>query len=292
MQNLTTQYKDEAAKEENRPIELYDFYLGSQGACDANTFYFCTDNKRAQFWNLDGVLQYYTPLGIKRSAIPASNQLEIEAVSGEFDNVDRAWSNWLNTVDLRGRRVVIRKVFLDLLTDPLHAKVMFDGIINAVAELTELSVKIECKSKLKSLAVETGRMQQLYCNYIFGDEFCQFNVAATRITGQLVGAGSTTGFIIDASRTEADDFWNDGVIQFNSGVNSGLKRKVVDFILAEHKLILDYALPQAPNTGDLYSVEKGCDKSFDVCKNRHNNQANFGGFKHIPQLINPISKEE
>jgi uncharacterized phage protein (TIGR02218 family) len=135
-------------------------------------------------------------------------------------------------------------------------------------------------------------MQQLYCNYIFGDEFCQFNVAATRITGQLVGAGSTTGFIIDASRTEADDFWNDGVIQFNSGVNSGLKRKVVDFTLAEHKLILDYALPQAPNPGDLYSVEKGCDKSFDVCKNRHNNQANFGGFKHIPQLINPISKEE
>ena len=85
---------------------------------------------------------------------------------------------------------------------------------------------------------------------------------------------------------------SDGVIQFTSGFNSGLKRKVVDFIVAEHKLILDYALAQAPLAGDTYSVEKGCDKSFDVCKNRHNNQANFGGFKHIPQLINPISKEE
>lgn len=292
MQDLTTQYKDEAQKQENRPIELYDFYLGSQGPCDSLTYYFCTDNKRCQFWNLDGVLQYYIPLRIKRSAVPASNQLEIEAVSGEFDNVDRAWSNWLNTIDLRGRRVVIRKVFLDLLTDQTHAKVMFDGIVNAVAELTEISIKIECKSKLKSLAVETGRMQQLYCSYIFGDEFCQFNVAATRIDGQTADEGSSTRFVIDAARTEADDFWNDGVIQFTSGVNNGLKRKVVDFIAAEYKLILDYALPQAPDAGDTYSVEKGCDKSFDVCKNRHNNHANFGGFKHIPQLINPISKEE
>lgn len=292
MQDLTVQYKDEAVKEANRPIELYDLYLGAQNSCDSQTFYFCTDNKRVYFWNLDGVLQYYQPLGIKRSAIPASNQLEIEAVSGEFDNVDRLWSNWLNTVDLRGKRVVIRKVFLDLLSDQTHAKIMFDGIINAVSELTELSVKMECKSKLKSLALETGRMQQLYCNYIFGDEFCSFNVAATRITGQVVGAGSTTGFIIDLARTEVDDFWNDGVIQFDSGVNAGLKRKVVDFIFSEHKLVLDYALPQAPNTGDTYSVEKGCDKSFDVCKNRHNNQANFGGFKHIPQLINPTKKEE
>ena len=292
MQDLTVQYKDEAIKEANRPVELYDFYLGSQNSCDTQTFYFCTDNKRIYFWNLDGVLQYYQPLGIKRSAIPASNQLEIEAVSGEFDNVDRLWSNWLNSVDLRGKRVVIRKVFLDLLNDQTHAKVMFDGIINAVSELTEVSVKIECKSKLKSLAVETGRMQQLYCNYIFGDEFCQLDVSTTRINGQTVDAGSTTVAVIDAARAEADDWWNDGIIQFSSGVNNGLKRKVVDFIAAEHKLILDYALPQASAAGDLYTIERGCDKSFDICRNRFSNQANFGGFKHIPQLINPIKREE
>ena len=292
MQDLTVQYKNEAVKEENRPVELYDFYLGSQNSCDTQTFYFCTDNRRIYFWNLDGVLQYYQSLRIKRSAIPASNQLEIEAVSGEFDNVDRLWSNWLNSVDLRGKRVVIRKVFLDLLNDQTHAKVMFDGIINAVSELTEISVKIECKSKLKSLAVETGRMQQLYCNYIFGDEFCQLDVSTTRINGQTVDAGSTTVAVIDAARTEADDWWNDGIIQFSSGVNNGLKRKVVDFIAAEHKLILDYALPQASAAGDTYTIERGCDKSFDICRNRFNNQANFGGFKHIPQLINPIKREE
>ena len=74
MQDLTVQYKNEAVKEENRPVELYDFYLGSQNSCDTQTFYFCTDNRRIYFWNLDGVLQYYQSLRIKRSAIPASNR--------------------------------------------------------------------------------------------------------------------------------------------------------------------------------------------------------------------------
>ena len=292
MQDLTTQYQNEAAKVTNRPIELYDLYLGSQNSCDSQTFYFCTDNRRVYFWNLDGVLQYYQPIAVKRSSIPASNQLEIEAVSGEFDNVDRLWSNWLNTVDLRGKRVVVRKVFLDLLNDQTHAKVMFDGIINAVSELTELSVKLECKSKLKSLSLETGRLQQLYCNYIFGDEFCQLDVSTTRLNGQVIGAGSTTAYVIDTARTEADDWWNDGIIQFMSGVNQGLKRKVVDFISSQHELTLDYALPQAPAAGDLYTIERGCDKSFDVCCSRFNNQANFGGFKNIPQLINPMQVEQ
>ena len=292
MQNLTTQYKDEANKDTNRPVELYDLYLGSQNSCDTQTFYFCTDNKRIYFWNMDGVLQYYQPIKVNRSAIPASNQLEIEAVSGEFDNVDRLWSNWVNTLDLRGKRVVVRKVFLDLLNDQTHAKIMFDGIINTISELTELSVKLECKSKIKSLSLETGRIQQLYCNYIFGDEFCQLDVSTTRLNGQVVSAGSTTVAVIDVVRAEADDWWNDGIIQFMSGGNQGLKRKVVDFISVQHKLILDYALPQAPAAGDFYTIERGCDKSFDVCQNRFNNQANFGGFKNIPQLINPMQVSE
>lgn len=286
MQNLTTEFKQEAAKDQNRPIELYDIYLGSQTNTDADTYYFCTNNTKIQFWNLDGLLKNYQPLGVKRSAIPASNQLEIEATAGEFDNVDRAFSNWLATKELRGKRVVIRKIFLDLLTDATHAKILFDGIINAITELTELSVKIECKSKLRSLAVETGRMQQLYCSWIFGDTECGYDISSTKVIGQTVDSGTTT-MIIDAARTEADDYWNDGVIEFKSGNNSGEKRKIVDFISAQNKLILDYALSNTPQAGDTYDLERGCDKSLTVCTNRFSNQANFGGFPHIPQLINP-----
>jgi uncharacterized protein (TIGR02217 family) len=46
MQDLSVQFKEEALKTENRPIELYDFYLGSQGSCDGETYYFTSDNRR------------------------------------------------------------------------------------------------------------------------------------------------------------------------------------------------------------------------------------------------------
>ncbi|MBU1863890.1 MAG: phage BR0599 family protein [Candidatus Omnitrophica bacterium] len=284
---LTTEFKNEAAEDQNRPIELYDIYLGDQETADSETRYFCTNNRPLNFWNLDSDVKAYLPLGIKRSAIPVSNQLEVEAVSSELDNVDRLWSNLLATVELRGKRVVIRKVFLDLLTDETHAKVMFDGILNGISELTETSVKLECRSKIKSLDVETGVMQQLYCNYIFGDEFCGFDAGSTGVTDQSVDGGSTTTEIIDAARGEADDYWNDGVISFTSGNNSGQKRKVVDFINADKKNVLDYALPHEPQPGDTYDLEQGCDKAYATCKNRFNNHANYEGNLHLPPLINP-----
>jgi len=159
---------------------------------------------------------------------------------------------------------VVRKVFLDLLNDHTHAKVMFDGIINAVSELTELSAKIECKSKLKSLSLETGRLQQLYCNYIFGDEFCQLDVSTTRLNGQTVDAGSTTGAVIDAARVEVDDWWNDGIIQLCPASIRVLKRKVVDFIVFTAQV--GFGLRVTAGTGgwgSLHDRAGVCDKSFD-----------------------------
>lgn len=285
---LTEQFKDEAAKDQNRPIELYDIYLGSQDVCDEQTYHFCTTNKRISFFDLDGEEENYLPLRIKREAMPSSNQLEVEMFAGEFDNTDLAWSSWVSTVDLRAKRVVVRKVFLDLLDDPTQAKIIFDGIINGVAEISEASVKINVRSKLKSLSIQPGALQGLYCIHIFGDELCAFNIAATRSSGQTVDAGSSVNEIIDAARAEADDYWNDGVILFTSGQNAGERRKIVDFISAEHRIVMDFSLFYVPAEGDQYTIERGCDKSLTVCTGRFGNQANFLGFPFIPQLINPI----
>ncbi len=289
MPNLPIKYKQEAAKDQNRPIELYDFYLGSQDVADAETYYFCTDNTIVKFWNLDGVLKDYLPMSLRRSAIPTSSKLEIDAITGEFDNVDFAWSHWLATVELRGKKIVIRRVFLDLLTDATQAKILFSGIINRV-RVTEEKANLECRSRIKSLEVETGVLQQLYCGYIFGDIFCALPIPNQ--LNQTIDAGSTTTEIIDAARTEVDDWWNDGLITFIDGENAGEERKVVDFIAATDKIILDFSLPKIPVAGDRYNIERGCDKSYDVCKNRYGNQANFGGFRDIPQLINPRVVEQ
>jgi len=285
-QTLTTEFKNEAAKSQNRPIELYDIYLGSQSVCDDQTYHYCTTNKRISFFNLDGGVQNYDPFRITREPIPASNQLEVEMFAGEFNNTDRVWSDWSNNKDLRGKRVVVRKVFLDLLTDATHSKIIFDGEINALAELSETSAKIQVRSKLKSLSVQPGAMQQLYCNWIFCDEFCGINVATVSAADQTIDIGSTENEIVDAARIEDDDYWIDGLIRFLTGKNTGEERQVVDFISAQNKIVLDYGLPEVPDVGDTYTIERGCDKCLSTCTNRFGNQANFLGFVDIPILIN------
>lgn len=291
MFDLTELYLAQARAEQSRPAELFDIYLGDQNSdgswtADADTHYFGTDVQPITFPNLDDASQSYLPARIKRGAFSTSAKLEIESQTSEFDNVDQAWSTFLANVDLRGKRVVVRRVFLDLLTDITHAKILFDGIINKVTDISERSIKIEVKSNMKSLDVQTGVLQQLYCPYVFGGTRCGEDRDATKVTGQEVDSGTTTT-IVDATRTEADDYWNEGVIEFTDGDNEGEKRAVRDFIQSSHTLYLDYALPNTPSAGDKYTLYQGCDKSFAICGSRFDNKANFGGFPHIPQEINP-----
>jgi len=293
MQSLTTEFKAEAAKANNRPCELYDIYLGSQDVKDSKTYHFCTDNTKVSFWNLDGDAQDYTPLNLTREPINANSQLSVDSVGGEFDNADLAWSNWIAspiTGDLRGKRVVIRRVFLDLLTSSTHCKILFDGIISQVEELRIEKVKVRIRSKISSLSVITGALQNIDCPYILGDDWCGVN--NTPITGQTADSGCTTTTVVDAARTEADDYWNRGFIKFTSGQNEGIERTIIDFDADTDTLTLDYALPYAPAEGDTYEIRRGCDQAFDTCKNVFGNQANFGGCKDIPQTMNPVPVEE
>jgi len=286
---LTTEYKDEAKKNQSRPVELYDVYFGDQETADADTLYFTSNNCKLAFWNLNGEVKIYTPLRYVRGSIPLSSKLEIETIPVEFDNADNAWGSWLTQKDRRGSRVVLRKIFLDLLTDPTHAKICFDGIINAVMELTHdpKIVKLEFRSNLMSLAVETGAMQGLYCENIFGDDFCTFNIDSTKVTGQTVDAGSTKTLIIDAARSEDAGYWKPGIIRFTSGQNAGEERSVVEYDNVAHELTLEYSLPHTPQEGDTYELEQDCDLSLSMCKDKFSNAAHFNGCPHLPALINP-----
>lgn len=286
-EELTSEFKAEAAKDQCRPIEFYDLYLGSQDTCDSLTLYFTSANSPVTFYNLDGDSKTYIPLRLKRGNVVVSGQLEIEALQVDFDNAEGAWNTILATKDIKGKRIVIRKAFLDLLNDPSHVKVLFSGILNCFREITETSAKIELKPKIRTLNFETGNLQQLYCEYIFGDEFCGFDPSSTKIIDQTIDAGSTTTEIFDNDRTETEDYFTSGVIWFTSGANIGEVRGVAKYDAATRKIYPDYALPHTPEAGDTYDIAQGCDKSYTVCKNRFANQANFGGHKDIPPLINP-----
>jgi len=117
---------------------------------------------------------------------------------------------------------------------------------------------------------------------IIWDDISRREVLADPKTG-AVEAGSSTVLIIDtANRTEADGYWNNGIIEITSGVNDGEIRMVKESNSSGNIDII-IPLPNTPGIGDTYSIERGCDKTAMMCKMKHDNWINFGGFKALPK---------
>ena len=68
------------------------------------------------------------------------------------------------------------------------------------------------------------------------------------------GSAST---VVDAARTEVDDFWNGMTLEFTDDDNKGQKRPISDFTAADDTLTLTVtgaALPATPAAGNGYAI--------------------------------------
>lgn len=269
-----------------RPIELYDFYLGSQSAVDANTHFFTSYIENISFFDLEENAQTYLPIAGKRTPIKTSMDMAVDQFNITLDAVDITdLIAMVAGIDFRDRRLVIRKVFLDELDEAADAVIIFDGKINRVT-ITEKQFNIQVISKI-NLKIKTGRFFQQLCPWTFGGAYCGFSRDTDKVSAQTCDVGCTTTTIKDAARSEEDNYWKHGQIEFTSGANDGVKRRVTASNQSGTTLTLDIALNNAPSPGDTYTLYRGCDKTLDWCENKLANDANFGGFHTIPVELGP-----
>ncbi len=105
----------------------------------------------------------------------------------------------------------------------------------------------------------------------------------TREVSGTVDAGTTATAIVDAARTEIDDYWNEGVYEMTSGSQNGERRMVIDFDAGTDTATTKVAYSGAPSPGDTYTAIRGCNKSSRDCNVKHDNWINFGGFPSISE---------
>lgn len=108
------------------------------------------------------------------------------------------------------------------------------------------------------------------------------SLAANTVTGTLTGVTSAAVFA-DSGRSEADDTFGAGTIQFTSGPNAGLKALEIKSFAGG--VITTYEpFYYLPVVGNSYSMVRGCRKRLSDCQNRvgGSNVLNFGGFPWIP----------
>lgn len=279
--SLSTDITTEVAKQENRPIELYVLFLKDF------TLYFASNDQAVTFFQWDednettsSTSQVYTPIGLSRNDIENNINSEVDKVTIKMDNVNKQITTWLAEHDFRGRRILIFKVFADLLDDKDNFVVVFDGIMDQFG-VTEQEAQFVATTRVGNLGLQVPRrVYQSSCNWVFGDTFCTFDKIGTGVSGQTAQAGSTEAILVDSNRTENVDHWRFGDIEVTSGVNKGIKRRIV--ASSGSILTFDITYPSGI-AGDNYTLHRGCPKTQLWCSGLVNLD-NFGGFPTIPDL--------
>lgn len=246
-------------------IELYTIHLIDRvvriAACDRDILY--EDNVYYNFPIQRGE--------ITTTVDPKINNVELKICDVKQEHILALFQGF----DFRGRDVEIHRVIWSSDLDaPVPNSIMpvFSGEIDApVFDNKEFTATI-----LVHAAKLSGprRRCQLACNAArFGDqEECGYTKGtASGITQNISG---TT--IYDTLRTEEDNHWKDGIItigyEYRKIISSASGELTVDFPFGSDVL------------GQSYSIEQGCDKTFNRCK-EYNNRTNFSGFPSIPWEI-------
>jgi hypothetical protein len=299
--NPSSEFLRRKAEPQSTPIEIWDIHLGSVNSIDASTLFFVVTNKNIRFFSyVDGTPRVYVGVGISRSPIARHIDSKIDSLDIALENVDRTFSQFFNDIDLRGKRVVIRKVFADYLNkasdpDGDNFVVMFDGIIDTPT-LNQSRLQSQVRNTFfNSLAFSVPRRTyQGMCNYKFGNSGdCAAHLTQQQLfntqTGQTIDAVPSQTHFKDVARTEgaSGDYWAPGIITMEAGTpgNIGLKRRIVQST-ATGDIFLESNFPYSVQPGDMYTIQRDCAHTLNKdCRDRFQNNSEYGGFITIPDNL-------
>jgi hypothetical protein len=148
-------------------------------------------------------------------------------------------------------------------------------------EIYGTSAQLKVKSLMQLLNINMPRnLIQSTCGNTLYDSVCGL-IRATHAVTSSVTSTSTAAIIYASGLTQAAGYFSQGVIQFTSGANSGLKRTIKTHASGGVLTMILY-FPSAPEIGDTFTVVPGCDKTMATCKNTFNNLANYRGMPYVP----------
>lgn len=143
--------------------------------------------------------------------------------------------------------------------------------------ITALGFKAELLGMIEAYGTSIGRITQMPCRTSLGTTEC--GVTPTTVTGTILLCETDFFTLTDASRTEADGFFDEGVITFDDGDAEGLSFEIKAYVLAGSggpTFVTKTAVPYDV-TGAAYTMTEGCPRTWTACTTRFSNGANFRG---------------
>lgn len=205
-------------------------------------------------------------LGTAGTVLIGGTNLNLAAAGGLFDSAT----------------VLVERAFMSTWGDTTPGTLtVFSGFVASVVPSSTHTV-LNVKSDLEQLAVAVPRNTfSPACGHVVYDTGCTLSRAAFLVHGIVAGSPTTKAF--DSNLTQADTYFQLGVLTFTSGILNGVSASVKTFVHASGHLVLTATLQVAPSAGDTFDIVPGCDKTQATCTAKFANLQNFRGFPFIPK---------
>ncbi len=296
----TSQFDTKSQAAQNKPVEIVDFFLGSQVADDAKTLHYGMYDRLVDFYDIDGNAQTYSAGRLNRSQVTHNTGLRQDSVTIQFGNVNNRFQTyfWQHPGYMLDKRFLIRQLFTDLVSSATHAVTIIDGVVDHIF-IGRKICQMRVISKWGYVGFKSGVAIDRICPIsVFANSRCGQGVSPitllTQETTDNVDVGSTTTVVKVKTMAQADDYWNIGKLEFTSGANDGYVRKIIDWVQSTKSFTLDFSLPVAPAEDDTLKALRDCDRTLKMCQERYTevhatngNMANFRGKNTVARTINP-----
>lgn len=139
---------------------------------------------------------------------------------------------------------------------------------------------VEMRGLSQFLNQPIGIVMSKTCRARLGDAACTVDLGPFTATGTLTGITSRR-VVTDSARTEADDWFTEGIFRATSGANATpieYERRVR--VYGSDTFEFDLPFPYDFEAGDTYEVIAGCRKRLEDCRDKFDNVLNFQGEPH------------
>lgn len=159
---------------------------------------------------------------------------------------------------------------------------MINGKIGKVT-LEDNTFTAELRGLTQFFQQSIGEPYIVLCPADLGDSRCKVNM--TPFTATLTVSGIGVGFekrIFTTDLTDPDGHYDLGLVTWNTGsANEYFKMDVKVYLNANGQVELYEPMPNDIVIGDTATIQTGCDKKWETCRNRYNNQLNYRGFPFL-----------
>ncbi len=170
-------------------------------------------------------------------------------------------------------------------SEPSQRVLMRSGSLGEVRR-AGVAFSAEIRGLSHHLQQPQGRLYQFTCDAVLGDGRCgvDASTAVYQGTATVTSVSNRRRFTVDGVSAYADDWFSRGLCRYTTGANTGSRIEVKRHTRDGAAVTIELWQPLAdlPAIGDALVLTAGCDKTFETCRGRFDNAANFRGFPHMP----------